>query len=84
MTNLLSEVGVKSTSFDKLVEDAKMQWRETLSRVKISALRHEAMGYSRLEADSIHRIFYSSMYRASLFPRQLIEYDQGTFTLSIV
>mmetsp|Transcript_34020 Transcript_34020/g.46704 ORF Transcript_34020/g.46704 Transcript_34020/m.46704 type:complete len:129 (+) Transcript_34020:526-912(+) len=37
-------------------------------------IRHE-MGYTIAEAASIRRVFYSSMYRASIFPRQLTEYD---------
>jgi len=37
-------------------------------------IRHE-MGYTIAEAASIRCVFYSSMYRASIFPRQLTEHD---------
>ena len=35
MTNLLSEVSAEKKSFDTLVEDSRLQWRETLSRILI-------------------------------------------------
>ena len=44
---------------------------------KLAPIRPAEMGYSVVEAESIRRIFYSSLYRASIFPRQLTEYDSG-------
>ena len=35
MTNLLAEVSAEKKSFDTLVEDSRMEWRKTLSRVLI-------------------------------------------------
>ena len=78
MTNLLAEVGLDAiTDFDALVEQSRLQWREVLSRVAVTPIRPLEMGYSAVEADSLLRIFYSSLYRASIFPRQLTEYDAG-------
>lgn len=35
MTNLLAEVSAEKKSFDTLVEDSRLEWRKTLSRVLI-------------------------------------------------
>jgi len=75
MVNLQSEVALETITFDSLVEESRLQWREVLGRVKVHPIRHEEMGYTIAEAASIRRVFYSSMYRASIFPRQLTEYD---------
>ena len=54
---------------------------ENLFFSSAAPIRPAEMGYSVVEAESIHRIFYSSLYRASIFPRQLTEYDAGQVAL---
>lgn len=87
MFNLETEVGVKDMSFDDLKRDAKMEWRNTLSRVQMSV--HDATetkSFDNVQYNQHKDIasltnkqldqyitFYSSLYRASLFPRELSE-----------
>ena len=95
--NLQSEVGVKTTSFDRLKEDAKEAWRKTLSRIDVSLHEDSSasvddFSFSAQEenkenkenegnskdiidgqAKDKYSLFYTALYRASLFPRQLTE-----------
>ena len=74
MQNLLYEVGVDNCqSFESLLKEAKLDWHNTLSRVKIAQMTPEDTGYTQEAIDSLYTIFYSSLYRSSLFPRQLSE-----------
>lgn len=57
-------------SFSTLYQEAKTEWHNVLSRVLI---KRPAAGYSPCEMEELYTIFYSSLYRASLFPRQLSE-----------
>lgn len=67
LTNL-GEVSGKS--FESMVNEAKQEWRTVLSRAEVKAI---PAGYSACESADLLGVFYSSLYRASLFPRQLAE-----------
>eukprot|EP00475_Leptophrys_vorax_P034424 TRINITY_DN5552_c0_g1_i1.p1 TRINITY_DN5552_c0_g1~~TRINITY_DN5552_c0_g1_i1.p1 ORF type:complete len:783 (+),score=204.16 TRINITY_DN5552_c0_g1_i1:38-2386(+) len=65
--NLQREVGLKS--FESLVAEARQEWHDRLSRVQIA----DVGDYPN--AEDLKTVFYSALYRASLFPRQLSEID---------
>lgn len=56
--------------FDSVVRDAKQEWHNVLSRIQVGP---PGAGYSEKEEEDMYTIFYSSLYRASLFPRPLTE-----------
>eukprot|EP00760_Papus_ankaliazontas_P012182 PhM_4_TR15211/c0_g1_i1/m.56390 len=58
---------VASLGFDDLVAQSKAVWNRHLSRVAVKSVGH----YD--SADTMLSTFYSSLYRASLFPRSLSE-----------
>jgi putative alpha-1,2-mannosidase len=68
-TNLNHEVR-PSVSFNDIYEQSKSEWHELLSKVQITEL-HDS--YSQKQKKDLLTIFYSSLYRASLFPRQISE-----------
>jgi putative alpha-1,2-mannosidase len=65
------EVGIHM-SFSKLTFQAKDEWNSVLSRAMLSDV---GSGYSEKQIDDFRTTFYSSLYRASLFPRQITETD---------
>lgn len=69
LENLRQEVNQK-VSFGDLLGEAKDSWRDVLSRVDIKAIDPSYVGAER---QLILEVFYSNLYRASLFPRQLSE-----------
>lgn len=62
---------VAGRSFDAVMAESKAEWRKTLSRVDIAP----AQSYTPKEQNDQLTIFYSSMYRATTFPRQITEFD---------
>lgn len=71
LLNLKSEVGLER-SFESIVEESKADWNNVLSRVNIEEI---SSTYSESEQSDLLTTFYSSLFRASLFPRQLSETD---------
>ncbi len=69
ITNLRSELPL-NRSFDDIVLDGKREWNSVLSRVDIQDIHDD---YSDAQKKDLLTSFYSSLYRASLFPRQLTE-----------
>jgi putative alpha-1,2-mannosidase len=69
--NLLREVPL-TKSFLDIKTDAKREWNKVLSRVNILSVGNK---YSTRERDNLLTTFYSSLWRASLFPRQISEFD---------
>jgi putative alpha-1,2-mannosidase len=69
--NLKAEVST-SVSFDVLTAEAKKEWNTVLSRAKLNDV---GSGYTEQQTSDYLTTFYSSLYRASLFPRQLTETD---------
>lgn len=69
IVNLKSEVGVEK-SFESVVAESKGEWNKLLSRLTVADV---GTGYSASESKDLLTTFYSALYRASLFPRQLTE-----------
>jgi putative alpha-1,2-mannosidase len=70
LVNLNSEVPT-DLSFDSIMESSRDEWNGVLGRTTVEALHSS---YTSTQATDILTTFYSSLYRASLFPRQLSEY----------
>lgn len=73
--NLNAEVGTDKT-FESLLKQAKSSWNKALSRAKITALDSATdpqATYTPTEAVEQYTKYYSSLYRASLFPRSISE-----------
>ena len=66
--NLQQEVN--KISFQELFTEAKSAWNKVLSRVNIVEIDNS---YTDAEKTKYHQVFYSNLYRASLFPRQITE-----------
>jgi len=63
LTNLEREIGSKS--FEDVVQEARLEWRSWLGRIKIQAL------------DKVqHSVFYTNLWRSLLYPRHLEEEDE--------
>eukprot|EP00981_Chlorochromonas_danica_P006127 scaffold1290_cov248-Ochromonas_danica.AAC.12 len=73
LVNLDEEVSIRRHSFSSLLEESREEWRSVLSRVQVIAWPED---YKTCEIVNLLTIFYSSLYRASLFPRQLTEWNQ--------
>lgn len=76
LTNLQTEVSNDKT-FDTIMNEAKSTWNKVLSRTKITSLgsaSNKAPSYTPTEAVDLYTTFYSSLYRASLFPRSISEF----------
>ena len=73
LTNYYSEVSTKVT-FEDIKESSKDLWNTVLSRVSINEIHSS---YTSDEQNDLYKTFYSSLYRASLFPRQLTEIDEN-------
>jgi predicted alpha-1,2-mannosidase len=71
--NLQSEVGIERT-YDDVVAESKEEWNNVLSKVDIQSV---GQAYSPKDQEDYLTTFYSSMYRASLFPRQITEVDKN-------
>lgn len=69
LVNMQREVGSPLT-FAEVTAESKEEWRSTLSRVDVSEID---ASYSEQEQIDLLTTFYSTLYRASLFPRQLSE-----------
>lgn len=57
--------------FEALKAEAKSEWNSVLSRIQIHSAPTDA---TPEQAADYYSVFYSSLYRASLFPRQLTEF----------
>eukprot|EP00759_Apiculatamorpha_spiralis_P045799 PhF_6_TR42633/c0_g1_i1/m.64117 len=66
-TNLISQSLFRP--FDALVAESKAVWNKHLSRVSVTSVGSYSDPTTKLTT------FYSCMYRASLFPRSIAEYD---------
>lgn len=77
LLNMQAEVGAPLT-FEDAVASSKEEWRSTLSRANVKAVD---ASYSSQEREDLLTTFYSSLYRASLFPRQLSEVDAAGNTV---
>jgi predicted alpha-1,2-mannosidase len=71
LQNLKSEIP-STLSFDELRIEAQSDWRDVLSRVRIT---EPPLGYDECTLKRLYSIFYTSVYRASIFPRQISEVD---------
>lgn len=71
--NLRNEVSTNLT-FSDLKKQAKLEWHQVLSRVQIEEIHPD---YSQQQHDDLKTIFYSSLYRASLFPRNSSEINSA-------
>eukprot|EP00475_Leptophrys_vorax_P044944 TRINITY_DN9186_c0_g1_i1.p1 TRINITY_DN9186_c0_g1~~TRINITY_DN9186_c0_g1_i1.p1 ORF type:complete len:587 (-),score=133.00 TRINITY_DN9186_c0_g1_i1:52-1812(-) len=69
--NFRTEIG--NYSFDFLVSQARTEWHSRISRAEIV----EVGNYSVQDQEKLKTIFYTGLYRASLFPRQLSELVDG-------
>lgn len=73
LLNLLRETP-REKSFDSLLDEARLEWRSLLSRIKVE---EPPVGYSSCEIKNFYTIFYTSIFRASIFPRQISEIDKN-------
>jgi predicted alpha-1,2-mannosidase len=71
LVNLKAEVGTEHP-FDAVMEDGKKIWNEILSRVTVNEVGLE---HSESSKKDVLTTFYSCMYRAAIFPRQISEVD---------
>jgi predicted alpha-1,2-mannosidase len=71
LLNLAQEVDVSKT-FEQLVEESKNEWNQHLSKINIEDI---GKGYTADAENDMRTVFYSSLYRSLLFPRQLSEID---------
>jgi len=72
LVNLKQEVGPDNTTFDSVKTDGEDDWMKIMSKVKVESVGN---GYTQQQTDDLLTTFYSTMYRASLFPRDLSEID---------
>lgn len=70
--NLKTEIFGRS--FTEVMEESRDEWNKLLSRVAIEEISDD---YSEGEKKDLLITFYSSLYRASLFPRLLSEYSES-------
>lgn len=66
--NLAAEIG--ESSFDEIMVASKAEWRATLSRANVVDV---GSAYPAQAANDYLTIFYSSLWRATQFPRKLYE-----------
>eukprot|EP00698_Gefionella_okellyi_P025089 TRINITY_DN9072_c0_g1_i1.p1 TRINITY_DN9072_c0_g1~~TRINITY_DN9072_c0_g1_i1.p1 ORF type:complete len:824 (+),score=128.57 TRINITY_DN9072_c0_g1_i1:55-2472(+) len=69
--NLNREIGAQN--FDDVMQESKRIWNRVLSRVSIVDL---GSGYSTQQQHDMLTVFYSNLYRATLFPRLLFELNE--------
>jgi putative alpha-1,2-mannosidase len=65
IVNLRREAPTSKT-FTELVQESKYEWNSVLSRVSVDEIHPD---YTQQQQDDLKVTFYSSLYRASLFPR---------------
>jgi predicted alpha-1,2-mannosidase len=70
LLNLRREVGTDKT-FEDVWAESRQEWDGVLSRVDVKA----PAAYSLQAANDLYTRFYTAVYRASLFPRDLSEVD---------
>lgn len=70
MLNLANEVG-SDKSFEFVLAEGRKEWDAVLSRVDVKV----PSTYSPSEASDLYTKFYTAVYRASLFPRDISEID---------
>lgn len=68
--NLQRELGGKN--FGALVQESKEEWDTQLQK---TVLEEVGPGYTEHEAQGMKEVYYTSAFRAALFPRQLSEID---------
>jgi predicted alpha-1,2-mannosidase len=73
LLNMQREAGAE-LSFEDVLKDAQAEWLDALSRVDV---RLPSDGYSPAERQDVYATFYSALYRASLFPRDISEVDSA-------
>jgi len=73
LLNLRREVG-PSQAFEAVTEQARDAWRKQLSKLNLVDV---GAGYSEQQQEDLRTVFYSTQYRASLFPRQLTETNEA-------
>ncbi|KAH0478032.1 MAG: uncharacterized protein KVP18_004887, partial [Porospora cf. gigantea A] len=70
---LLNFGEVRERTLEEVVEESKQVWNETLGAVNV-----EDVGGPTLEVDEERKtVFYTSLYRAALFPREISEIDKN-------
>lgn len=69
LVNLEQEVSA-SVTFEEVEKSSKSQWNDVLSRMDVEDV---GSGYTDSEADDMLNVFYTALYRASIFPRQISE-----------
>jgi len=62
-------------SFDGTMADAKRLWHDELSRISVSDV---GPGYTAQEEEDLLTVFYSCLYRAAKYPRNLWELEAET------
>lgn len=77
IVNLQREVGVER-SFESVVAESKAEWNSVLSRAHLADV---GSGYSEDQEAALYTTFYSTLYRASIFPRQISEVDSNGNTV---
>ena len=70
LLNLKNEVGTDKT-FENVLAESRREWDAVLSRVDVKV----PDTYSFSEANDLYTKFYTALYRASLFPRDISEID---------
>lgn len=70
LLNLQQEIGDKT--FDDVMKESKLLWDNGLGRVKINSVSSHSPALRSQESDMM-QVFYSSMYRAMIFPRDTYE-----------
>ncbi|RYH29657.1 hypothetical protein EON65_07730, partial [archaeon] len=71
--NFRQEVGVDKT-FEEVRIEAGREWRGVLERARVVSMDDS---YDACEQEDLKTVYYSSLFRASLFPRQLVEITSG-------
>ena len=71
--NQQREVGI-DRSIETLISDAKEDWHAVTARVNIEEI---SPTYTAAQSTDLLTTFYSAVYRASLFPRQLTEVNNA-------
>lgn len=75
LANMLREIPAATTTFDSVRTETKSIWNTLLSRIQIPAIG--GVYTTVAEVNDAYTMFYSALYRSSLFPRLLEEYVDG-------
>lgn len=76
LLNLQNEVGIEK-SFETVLAESRKEWDAVLSRVDVKV----PGGYSFEDTNDLYTKFYTAIYRASLFPRDISEIDSTGATV---